>query len=116
MTGMNRHTGQRIDGNTHLRQSIADILTTPVGTRVMRRGYGSMIPELIDQPMNESTTLRLYAATVFAIISNEPRLEISQVQLIINDQGQPTITLDGDRTDTRALVRLETLPLRGGQS
>lgn len=115
MSAMNRHTGQRIGNDAHLRQSIADILTTPVGTRVMRREYGSMIPELIDQPMNEGTTLRIYAATVYAIISNEPRLQVNQVRLSINDQGQPTITLDGDRTDTRTPVRLEALPLRGGQ-
>uniref|UniRef100_UPI0026076D20 ATPase domain-containing protein n=1 Tax=uncultured Sphingobium sp. TaxID=316087 RepID=UPI0026076D20 len=31
---------------------VRDILTTPIGSRLMRRDYGSLIPELIDQPAN----------------------------------------------------------------
>ena len=34
---MNRNTGRAVAGLEHLRQSVADILTTPVGSRVMRR-------------------------------------------------------------------------------
>src|SRR3546814_12586651 len=43
MIGVDRATGQRLDGNDHLAQSIGDILSTPIGTRVMRRDYGSML-------------------------------------------------------------------------
>ena len=111
---MNRHSGARIDASQHLRQSITDILTTPVGTRVMRREYGSMLPELIDQPLNPATRLRMFAATVYALLQNEPRLQVTHASLNINDQGQPTITLQGERTDTRAPVQLDALPLRGG--
>lgn len=42
MRGMNSETGKTISGIEHLKQSIVDILTTPVGTRVMRRDYGSI--------------------------------------------------------------------------
>lgn len=48
MLGMNAHTGQPLAGLDHLRQIIADILSTPLNTRVMRRDYGSRILELID--------------------------------------------------------------------
>ena len=37
---MNRNTGKAITGVAHLTQSVADILLTPIGSRVMRRGYG----------------------------------------------------------------------------
>ena len=53
MTGMSRFTGEKLDPNSdaHLVQSIGDILTTPLGSRVLRRSYGSELPDLIDQPI-----------------------------------------------------------------
>ena len=59
---MNRETGGAISTVEHIGQSISDILTTRLGTRVMRREYGSLLPELVDQPFNDVTRLRVYAA------------------------------------------------------
>lgn len=36
----------------HIRQLMSDILQTPVGYRVIRREYGSLIFKLIDRPQN----------------------------------------------------------------
>ena len=55
MMGMNAATGRALSGLDHIRQSIAEILTTPIGSRLMRRRYGSEVPELIDQPLNSAT-------------------------------------------------------------
>lgn len=52
MNGMDATTGKPLSGDAHLAQSVADILTTPIGSRVMRRSYGSLIPSLIDAPIN----------------------------------------------------------------
>lgn len=76
---MNRATGQRMEPLEHLRQSIADILTTPIGSRVMRRGYGSLVPALVDQPDNVTTRMRLFAATASALQRWEPRLRLEKV-------------------------------------
>ncbi|CRY18829.1 phage baseplate assembly protein [Yersinia enterocolitica] len=46
--GMSRNTGRAITDADHISQSIADILITPVGSRVTRRTYGSLLSELID--------------------------------------------------------------------
>ena len=54
---MNRETGSAISTLEHIGQSISDILTTRLGTRVMRREYGSLLPELVDQPFNDATRL-----------------------------------------------------------
>jgi phage baseplate assembly protein W len=54
MIGVNNRTGKALDGMEHLKQSVQDILTTPLGTRVMRREYGSRLFELIDAPINSS--------------------------------------------------------------
>ncbi len=93
---MNLTTGVRISGLAHLRQSIADILSTPKGTRVMRRDYGSLLFELIDQPYNGSTQVRLYAATAEALLKWEPRIKLTQVKMFHTDvPGKVIIDLKG---------------------
>ncbi len=42
-TGMSRETGVTLVELEHIRQSVRDILTTPLGSRVMRRNYGSLL-------------------------------------------------------------------------
>ncbi len=54
MRGTDANTGKALSGLEHLRQSVRDILTTPIGTRVMRREYGSQLYALIDAPLNRS--------------------------------------------------------------
>ena len=101
MHGMDRTTGKPLDGLAHLQQSIGDILSTPVGSRVMRRDYGSLVPRLIDQPFNPTTKIRLYAATATALMRWEPRIRLSRVALDLGEQpGQVVVTLEGVRTDT----------------
>lgn len=95
MTGMHRATGGRIDGLEHIAQSIADILTTPLGSRVMRRDYGSLLPELVDQPQNSATAVRLYAATASALMRWEPRLRISRLTLEARGSTME-LTIDGE--------------------
>lgn len=114
MRGMDRTTGKPLDGLAHLQQSIADILTTPVGSRVMRRDYGSLLPRLIDQPFNAATRIRLVAATATALMRWEPRLKLSRVAMDMGAQpGQVVVTLDGTRTDTPvAAPAAITVPLQ----
>jgi len=80
MRGVDRNTGKALSGLDHLRQSIADVLTTPIGSRVMRRDYGSRLFELADAPINRSTLVALYAATADALGRWEPRLRVRRVQ------------------------------------
>lgn len=114
MTGMARTTGASLNGLDHIRQSIQDILSTPVGTRVGRREYGSLLPDLIDQPITPANILRIYAATAVAISRNEDRIRLRRVSLSAGDRpGAATITIIGDRADTppaNARTRL-VLPL-----
>ena len=103
MVGMSRHNGSALDGLDHIRQSIADILGTPIGSRVGRRGYGSLVPDLIDQPMNAANILRIFAATAVAISRHENRVRLRNVGLSAGDRpGAATIIIDADRTDTAA--------------
>lgn len=100
---MDRHSGQAIDGAAHLAQSIGDILTTPIGTRVMRRDYGSMLFELIDRPINAATRLLMLSATAMAIARWEPRLRLTRVRLSrAGADGAATIDIEGQRLDVPA--------------
>lgn len=98
MTGMNRTTGKALSGIEHIRQSVVDILTTPVGSRVMRRDYGSLLPELIDAPLNGTTRQLLIGATVDALIKWEPRINVQQVQPQLVD-GNWQLAIDASLAD-----------------
>lgn len=95
MSGMNKNTGRAIANIDHLRQSIADIITTPLGSRVMRRDYGCLVPALIDQPDNQPTRARLAAAVASSLMRWEPRVTITRVQIARNLEtpGQSTVNL-----------------------
>lgn len=94
---MDRITGRRITGMNHMQQSIADILTTPLGSRLQRRTYGSLLPGLIDQPDNARTRLRCYAAIASALMNWEPRLRVTRVGMQSGEApGQATVTLEGE--------------------
>jgi hypothetical protein len=100
MIGLNATNGTAIADNAHLAQSIGDILGTPMGTRVMRRDYGSMLFDLIDQPINAAIRMLIHAATAIAIRRWEPRILITRVALSGGTaDGALAITIEGQRTD-----------------
>ena len=111
---MNRETGAAISTVEHIGQSIRDILTTRLGTRVMRREYGSLLPELVDQPFNDVTRLRVYAASVMAIMRWEHRVSVTRVQLHgATLQGQVVIDIEGRILDRNQALSM-SLPLQLG--
>lgn len=115
MTGMDARTGRPLTGADHLAQSIADILSTPIGTRVGRRDYGSLLPELIDQPMNALGRMRLMAATALALLRWEPRIRLTDVTIKQTGPAAFSAVLEGQRTDIagpNSRARL-TIPLPG---
>jgi phage baseplate assembly protein W len=94
MRGTDATTGKPLSGLAHLRQSIRDILTTPLGSRVMRRNYGSRLFELVDAPLNDRTIVDLYAATAEAILRWEPRIRVQRVQAESLTPGQIRIDME----------------------
>lgn len=95
MNGTSASTGKRLSGLEHLRQSIRDIITTPIGTRVMRRDYGCRAFQIIDAPMNRSTLLDLYSAVAEALDRWEPRFKLQQVQAVSAEPGKLVLDLKG---------------------
>jgi phage baseplate assembly protein W len=80
---MQAQTGVPLSRLDHIRQSVQKIVTTPIGSRVMRRDYGSRIPELIDAPINDRVKLLIQAATAEALIRWEKRIRPARVQIAV---------------------------------
>lgn len=78
-TGIDRNTGKLISGWDHVVQSIGVIFTTRFGERVMRRWFGSFVPQLLGQNMVPSTVLRFWTAICVAIDLWEPRFRITVI-------------------------------------
>ena len=113
MIGIDAHTGAVLSGVDHLRQSIRDILTTRVGTRVMRRAYGSRLPELVDAPLNDETIVDLYAETVAALLTWEPRISLEQITASIPAPGRVLLSISGVYTPTGEPVTIDGIEVSG---
>lgn len=81
--GVSADDGRVLAKAEHIRQSLMNIFTTPIGSLVMRRDYGSLIPSLVDAPLNESTLLRIVHAAAEAALRWEQRL--SKLLLVVID-------------------------------
>ncbi|MDN4056339.1 GPW/gp25 family protein [Massilia sp. YIM B02763] len=112
MRGMDHTTGRTIAGVAHLCQSIARILTTPRGSRIARREFGSDLQDLVDAPLNPATRLRLFAATATALMRWEPRLKLTRVDLRVDatQPGRAVIVIEGTTKETNQPVAT-TVPL-----
>ena len=98
--GMNRGNGRAIADLEHIRQSVSDILITPIGSRVMRRSYGSLLSELLDQPQNDVLRLQMMAACYSAMLQWEPRIRLSGISCNTTFDGKMVVDITGNRTDT----------------
>lgn len=95
MIGMDRRTGKPLSGLAHLRQSIEDILTTPIGSRRMRPEYGSSLRRYVDLPVNEGWKSAVQAEVARALGRWEPRLRLERVKVVSVVGGQITLQLSG---------------------
>lgn len=108
---MNAATGRSMDELDHIRQSVTDILFTPVGSRLMRREYGSLLPDLIDAPLNAATRLRLISATYSALLRWEPRIRPRRVQLVAGVAAPHVLTLELTAVRTTGVMAGESIRL-----
>ena len=93
---LNHETGAPIGGWDHVVQSIGTILGTRLESRVMRREFGSGVPDLVDAPMNEASVLSLFVAVAEAIAAWEPRFELTNIQFEGAADGLITLVLNGE--------------------
>ncbi|HEH9401861.1 GPW/gp25 family protein [Aeromonas hydrophila] len=116
-SGMDRDTGKVINGLPYLRQRLADVINTPIGSLVLRRDFGSRIFEMVDRNVNASFHMDCYVRLAEAI--NNPanglddfrlsemrvrRLAAAHIEISLSGyllvNGEP-ITIDGVVIDGR---------------
>lgn len=98
---MDQHSGAAISGDADIAQSVARILSTRIGTRVMRRSFGSRLPELQDTPITPRNAILWIAATAGALRRWEDRIKVERVAVSMNQGGEGRLLIDiaGHRTD-----------------
>lgn len=96
MRGVDAQTGAALAGVDHLRQSVRDVLATPIGGRVMRPAYGSRLLALVDAPMSPAWAARARAAALEALDRWEPRLRVDSVDARRESDGHATIEVAGE--------------------
>ncbi|MCS2152370.1 GPW/gp25 family protein [Scandinavium goeteborgense] len=111
MQGMNRETGKPLSATDHIRQSVQDILSTPLGSRVMLPGYGSNLLRLVDHPADHVTAVRVVMATAVAIARWEPRVTINTIEVLKAGEGQIIVTIRATDTENQRAVLLENIKL-----
>ncbi|TKX33241.1 GPW/gp25 family protein [Campylobacter taeniopygiae] len=76
-----------------IEESVKDILTTPLGSRVMRPDYGSLLYTLIDRKIDDDFRVKLTRYTAEAISKWEKRVKLKGVRLNKMQEGKLSITL-----------------------
>ncbi len=79
-SGVDRLTGLPLSGWPHVVQCLGVIFTTTFGSRVMRRWFGSLIPNLLGENLSPLTLLR-YKTALFAALAFEPRFAITRINI-----------------------------------
>ena len=99
-TGINGDTGAVLSDWDHTQQSIRKILDTALESRVMRRDFGSNLPDLIDRKMIQKIILAIYSAAASAIARWEPRFRmragrVNRAGYVDNRDGKVTTGGEG---------------------
>lgn len=94
MPGMDETSGLLIGDEAHLAHSLRTLLTTPKGSRVMRRDYG-IATGLVDAPANRALMIEVTAAVAEAVDRWEPRFELRRVLLESAAPGRVSVALEG---------------------
>lgn len=112
---MSRQNGVSISELESIQQSIQDIVTTPLGSRIMRRDYGSIIPDLIDQPMSDVLKVKIFSAIYTPVTRWEERISIEGIKVSDVYSGGMQLDLEAVHTLTGQSLNLN-IPLQMGSS
>jgi phage baseplate assembly protein W len=106
---IDRKTGEYVQGWARIKQSIETILTTRIGTRLMRLWWGSSFINMQDKPGNEEVMMAGMMAAISAINTYEPEFKVTRVSIDAFDlTGDITITIEGVDLVDEASRRFKT--------
>ena len=95
-TGISAVTGRLATDWDHTQQSIDKIIRTAIGSRIMRRQFGSELQDLIDAKLIRKNVLAVYSAVAAAIVKWEPRYRMLSGSIAsANADGNLALTITG---------------------
>lgn len=106
MRGMNVLNGKPLSGLAHLRQSVEDILSTPLRSRVLRREYGAEVVACLDRPADDATRVNIISAAASALARWEPRLQVVRIRVVRLSASHAELVIDGISRETGAPLSL----------
>jgi phage baseplate assembly protein W len=84
-----------LEGEEDIRSSLYILVSTALGERVMRTGYGTDLDRQVFEPLDEGLKSYLKGMITDAIHLHEPRVTPNEVRLDTNpEQGQVIITVE----------------------
>lgn len=110
---MSRNNGVDLSEIKHIEQSLEDITSTPIGTRIMRREYGTLLADLLDNPISDSLILQCYSTIYSAILRWEKRIQVSQISISSIEAGAMVIDLECVLSKTGQMLNLN-IPVKLG--
>lgn len=86
--GIDRNTGKRLVGWPHVVQSLLVLFSTRIGSRIMRRAFGSDVPALLGREnVSRAAVLRFWTAIILAVELWEPRFRIVKIGMPASSNG-----------------------------
>ena len=79
--GLSASTGKRLEGWPYVEQYIEKVLTTRIGSRVMRRHLGTQVPEIQDAPGIEAVIVQVFRSIAEALDKYVPWYRLSEITL-----------------------------------
>ena len=100
MAGIDRHTGQPVDNLASTFQGVEVIVSTRIGSRIMRREFGGGIAELLGRLVTPALFAAWQQLLATAIDLWEPRLRVRRVTVRSSVEelrlGHAAMTIEAD--------------------
>lgn len=96
--GLRNREVEMVSAQQDIRQSLAILLSTVPGERVMAPGYGCGIKNMVFEAVNETVLAQLSDMVERAVLFYEPRITLHDIQIDFSEQNRGLLRLQLDYT------------------
>ncbi len=89
---------QMLSGEADVQSSLEILLSTRIGERIMQPEYGCNTDTMLFSSMNTSFQTFMKKQITTAILADEPRIDLNNVDLVLPDPGGGTLLIIIDYT------------------